>query len=121
MVGNEPNLNRFWMPQYGPDGADVAAPAYESLLARTYDAVKTVDPQITVIGGAVSPRGVDKPNTGRDTHSPVTFIPDLGGCNIGGRPIDFHLQALREFGAVVDKTPSGLPLGRTIWQDRPSN
>jgi UDP-N-acetylglucosamine 1-carboxyvinyltransferase len=36
------------------------------------------------------------------------FIPDLGGCNIGGRPIDFHLQALRDFGAVVDKTPKGL-------------
>src|SRR6266536_4560231 len=37
-------------------------------------------------------------------------IPDLGGCNIGGRPIDFHLRALREFGAVVDKTPSGLDI-----------
>jgi UDP-N-acetylglucosamine 1-carboxyvinyltransferase len=38
------------------------------------------------------------------------FIPDLGGCNIGGRPIDFHLQALREMGAVVDKTPTGLDI-----------
>jgi len=38
------------------------------------------------------------------------FIPDLGGCNIGGRPIDFHLQALRDFGAVVDKTPTGLDI-----------
>ncbi|MFS8479936.1 MAG: UDP-N-acetylglucosamine 1-carboxyvinyltransferase [Micromonosporaceae bacterium] len=38
------------------------------------------------------------------------FIPDLGGCNIGGRPIDFHLQALRDFGAVVDKTPEGLEI-----------
>jgi UDP-N-acetylglucosamine 1-carboxyvinyltransferase len=38
------------------------------------------------------------------------FIPDLGGCNIGGRPIDFHLQALRGFGAVVDKTPQGLEI-----------
>jgi UDP-N-acetylglucosamine 1-carboxyvinyltransferase len=37
-------------------------------------------------------------------------IPDLGGCNIGGRPIDFHLQALREMGAVVDKTPTGLAI-----------
>ncbi|GIL28855.1 UDP-N-acetylglucosamine 1-carboxyvinyltransferase [Actinocatenispora comari] len=36
------------------------------------------------------------------------FIPDLGGCRIGGRPIDFHLDALREMGAVVDKTPDGL-------------
>jgi UDP-N-acetylglucosamine 1-carboxyvinyltransferase len=38
------------------------------------------------------------------------FIPDLGGCNIGGRPIDFHLQALREFGAIVDKTDGGLAI-----------
>jgi UDP-N-acetylglucosamine 1-carboxyvinyltransferase len=38
------------------------------------------------------------------------FIPDLGGCNIGGRPIDFHLQALREFGAIVDKTATGMDI-----------
>lgn len=38
------------------------------------------------------------------------FIPDLGGCHIGPRPVDFHLQALREFGAVVDKTDRGLQL-----------
>ncbi len=36
------------------------------------------------------------------------FIPDLGGCHIGDRPIDFHLQILRDFGAVVDKTPNGI-------------
>lgn len=38
------------------------------------------------------------------------FIPDLGGCRIGDRPIDFHLDALRQFGAVVDKRPDGLYL-----------
>ncbi len=38
------------------------------------------------------------------------FIPDLGGCHIGDRPIDFHLAALRQFGAVVDKAPEGLHL-----------
>ena len=38
------------------------------------------------------------------------FIPDLGGCRIGDRPIDFHLDALREFGAVVEKLPSGISL-----------
>lgn len=37
-------------------------------------------------------------------------IPDLGGCHIGPRPIDFHLQALRDFGAIVDKTEEGLHL-----------
>ena len=38
------------------------------------------------------------------------YIPNLGGCNIGGRPIDFHLDALREFGAVIDKQPDGMHL-----------
>jgi UDP-N-acetylglucosamine 1-carboxyvinyltransferase len=38
------------------------------------------------------------------------FIPDLGGCHIGDRPIDFHLAALRQFGAVAEKTPEGLHL-----------
>src|SRR5207253_5510655 len=52
IVGNEPNLNRFWLPQFGPTGQDVAAPAYVSLLARSYDALKTVSPSIEVIGGA---------------------------------------------------------------------
>ena len=78
VVGNEPNLNRYWLPQFGLDGSDVAAPTYESLLAKTYDALKAVSPKITVLGGAVSPRGIDRPNTGRDTHSPTAFITDMG-------------------------------------------
>jgi hypothetical protein len=80
VVGNEPNLNRYWLPQFGLDGSDVAAPAYESLLAKTYDALKAVSPKITVLGGAVSPRGIDRPNTGRDTHSPTAFITDMGAA-----------------------------------------
>ena len=35
VVGNEPNLNLFWMPQFADDGSDAAAPAYLALLART--------------------------------------------------------------------------------------
>jgi hypothetical protein len=81
IVGNEPNLNRFWLPQFTPDtGADVAAPAYELLLATTYDALKAARPHSTIYGGALAPRGVDKPNTGRDTHSPTAFIADLGAA-----------------------------------------
>ena len=34
IVGNEPNLNRYWLPQFNDDGIDAAAPAYETLLAR---------------------------------------------------------------------------------------
>jgi UDP-N-acetylglucosamine 1-carboxyvinyltransferase len=35
------------------------------------------------------------------------FIPDLGGCHIGDRPIDFHLEVLRNFGAVIERLPNG--------------
>ncbi|KRC63077.1 UDP-N-acetylglucosamine 1-carboxyvinyltransferase [Agromyces sp. Root81] len=36
------------------------------------------------------------------------FIPDLGGCRIGDRPIDYHLEVLRNFGAIIEKLPSGI-------------
>jgi hypothetical protein len=78
IIGNEPNLNRFWLPQFNADGTDAAAPAYLSLLYRTYQALKAVDPTTRVFGGAISPRGIDRPGTGRDTHSPTVFIQDLG-------------------------------------------
>jgi hypothetical protein len=80
IVGNEPNLNRFWLPQFGPNGEDVAAPAYLALLAETYDAVKAARDGVRVWGGATAPRGIDRPGTGRDTHSPTTFIRDLGAA-----------------------------------------
>jgi len=38
------------------------------------------------------------------------FIPDLGGCRIGDRPINYHLDVLRQFGAVVEKRPQGIAL-----------
>ena len=78
VVGNEPNLNRYWLPQYNDDGSDAAAPAYESLLATTYDALKAVSRGITVLGGALAPRGGDTPSTLRPTHNPTVFIHDLG-------------------------------------------
>jgi hypothetical protein len=78
VVGNEPNLNLFWMPQFGAGGRDLAAASYELLLAKTYDALKSVSPEIDVIGGALSPRGQDKAGALRQTHSPTAFIADLG-------------------------------------------
>ena len=78
IVGNEPNLNRYWLPQYAPDGTDAAAPAYEKLLAQTYDAIKKVNKNTFVVGGSVSPHGSDDPTNPRQTHSPTAFITDLG-------------------------------------------
>lgn len=40
----------------------------------------------------------------------TAFIPDLGGCKIGDRPIDYHLETLRRFGAVVEKRTDGIHL-----------
>jgi hypothetical protein len=77
IVGNEPNLNRFWLPQFKRNRS--AAPAaYEKLLATTYDAVKRVSRRIQVIGGALSPRGGDNPRARTPTHSPTRFIVELG-------------------------------------------
>lgn len=38
------------------------------------------------------------------------YIPDLGGCHIGDRPVDFHLQVLEDFGAKRDIQDWGLHL-----------
>ncbi|HVM68722.1 MAG TPA: hypothetical protein VM204_02675 [Gaiellaceae bacterium] len=80
IVGNEPNLNRFWLPQFNPDGSGASAPAYLELLATAYDRLKAVSPAVKVYGGALAPRGVDRPGTGRDTISPTRFIRELGAA-----------------------------------------
>ena len=38
------------------------------------------------------------------------FIPGLGGCEIGDRPVDFHFDVLRSFGAVIEKLATGTRL-----------
>jgi hypothetical protein len=80
IVGNEPNLSTFWKPQFGAGGSDAAARAYEDLLARSYDALKEAAPHVRVVGVGLSPRGADRPNGIRPTHSPTAFIRDLGAA-----------------------------------------
>jgi hypothetical protein len=107
VVGNEPNLNRFWLPQFNADGSNAAAPAYLALLTQTYDALKAVSPQIEVAGGALSPRGSDRAGTARDTHSPTKFIRDLGAAyRASGRttPI-MDLLAIHPYGDTNRQAP----------------
>jgi hypothetical protein len=78
IIGNEPNLNRFWLPQFNPDGSIASAPAYLSLLAKSYDAAKAADPAARVWGGVTSARGNDRPDGQRQTTSPTAFIRSLG-------------------------------------------
>ena len=80
IVGNEPNLNLFWQPQFDAAGGDAAAAGYEQLLAETYDALKRVSSTLTVVGGGLAPRGQDDPAAPRQTHSPMRFIADLGAA-----------------------------------------
>ena len=77
-IGNEPNGSFFWWPQFGPDGRDAAIRSYFRLLARTYDRLKALDPQIVVIGGALASAGEDDPNALRKRHSPTRSIELLG-------------------------------------------
>ena len=78
IVGNEPNINRFWLPQFAADGSNAAATAFLPLLAEAYDAAKRADPDVVVWGLGLSPRGSDNPALARQTHSPTGFIRDLG-------------------------------------------
>jgi hypothetical protein len=78
VIGNESNLNFFWLPQFNPDGTSAAPAAYTQLLARTYDALKAIDPELEVIGGAISPAGTDNPTGIRPSHSPGRFILGMG-------------------------------------------
>jgi hypothetical protein len=106
VIGNEPNLNLFWRPQFGPRGVDSAARTYELLLARTYDALKSVSPDLNVIGGALAPRGQDKPDAVRQTHSPTTFIKDLGAAY---RATHRHRAIMDMFAIHPYLIPSRLP------------
>jgi len=79
VIGNEPNQPAFWLPQYDTAGKPVSAAAYEKVLAKAYDALKAVNPTITVIGVGLSPRGNDNPHaTSNISRSPVRFMHELG-------------------------------------------
>ena len=105
IVGNEPNSNRFWMPQFNADGSDAAAPAYLQLLATTYDALKAVRPSIRVIGGGLAPRGGDCATCAKPTHSPTSFIKDLGAAyRASGRTLPvmdvFDIHVYQDYSAL---------------------
>jgi hypothetical protein len=116
IVGNEPNINRFWLPQFNPDGTDAVAPAYETLLAKTYDAVKAAQPRMPVIGAALSPHGGDNPGGARPTHSPTVFIRDLGAAyRASGRttPI-MDVFGIHPYGDNSSQSPTVVHASTTI-------
>jgi hypothetical protein len=74
VIGNEPNSQRFWRPQYDSNGKSSAPAAYCRLLARSYDTLKAIDKEILVYGFGLAPKGGDNPLARRQSHSPAIFI-----------------------------------------------
>jgi len=79
VVGNEPNQPAFWRPQFG-GAKQLSARTFGPFLAAGYDALKSVDPAISVVGVGLSPRGNDRPTAKSNVStSPVRFLAALGG------------------------------------------
>jgi len=75
IVWNEPNTRLYWVPQKDASGNDVAAAAYEQLLATCYDALHAADPLARVIGMGLSPRASTS-----DSTEPLVFLRDVGAA-----------------------------------------
>jgi hypothetical protein len=77
VVGNEFNQPRFFQPQFA-NCKSVSGGMYVRVLARAYDALHAVNPDISVIS-SVSPRGNDNCHARNNrSTSPVRFIHDMG-------------------------------------------
>ena len=87
IVGNEPNLNRFWLPQFGAGGHRRGRARLTGLLARSYDAIKAVTPiRARARRRTLAARRRQPPGGSRPTHSPTAFIRDLGAAYRRERP-----------------------------------
>ena len=81
VIGNEPNVKRFFQPQHAADGSIASAGVYEQVLATSYDTLKAIDPGIKVDGLGLSPGGNDQRlGAGAESVSPVRFIVALGAA-----------------------------------------
>jgi hypothetical protein len=76
---NEGNQPRFHQPQFDETGKGISGYVQEQAMAACYDAVKAVDPNITVIAFGISPRGNDDFDAPSNvSHSPIRFLEEVG-------------------------------------------
>jgi hypothetical protein len=79
VIANEPNVTFFWRPQFNDDDSPRAPGDFVDLLARAYDALKGVNPNIEVAAGGLDARGNDNPDAPSNiSNSPVRFIAYMG-------------------------------------------
>jgi hypothetical protein len=82
---NEPNQPRFWRPQFTRACANASGPTVAAALGAMYDALKSVDAGIQVLG-SLSPRGNDRCKAKSNVStSPVRFLAALGRAYRSGR------------------------------------
>jgi len=79
VVWNEVNSAAYWQPQFDPVGASVAPAAYEALLARCWDMLHAVRPDVNVITSSAA-HGNDSPRAPGADHSPDMWYRDLGAA-----------------------------------------
>ncbi len=78
IIWNEPSSTKYWAPQKDGSGADVAAPAYEALLAQCYDALHSLDGggwTADVIGMGLSAKAATT-----SSNQPLAFLRDVGAA-----------------------------------------
>jgi hypothetical protein len=76
---NEGNQPRFHQPQFDEAGNGISGYVQEAAMAACYDALKAVDPGITVIAFGLSPRGNDDFDAVSNvSHSPIRFMQEVG-------------------------------------------
>jgi HPt (histidine-containing phosphotransfer) domain-containing protein len=78
IVWNEPNSTKYWAPQKDGSGNDVAAPAYEALLAQCYDALHSLDGggwAANVIGMGLAAKAATT-----SSNQPLAFLRDVGAA-----------------------------------------
>ena len=92
-VWNEPNI----YPEWGEQA--VSPEAYTELLCRTYDALKAVDPNITVLSGALSPTVA---LTGRDL-SDLIFLQRMYDAGAGACFDALAVQGYGFFSGPTDR------------------
>jgi hypothetical protein len=76
---NEGNQPRFHQPQFDDAGNGISGFVQEQAMAACYDALKSVDPGITVVAFGLSPRGNDDFDAPSNvSHSPIRFLKEVG-------------------------------------------
>src|SRR5919198_1610519 len=112
MLGHEPSTITN-----APEVGEVAITA--AMLEHLGAVVERIDGEITIVPGEVPDPHVPKAFTGLNRipilmlgpllhRAGEAFVPLVGGDPIGRRPVNFHVEALRAFGAEVEIADDGI-------------